>query len=327
MLNIPYLYRDKAAAAYERRLDQLESISDAFRCVHRGELQEYDLAIDRFGSWLCVTNFEEALSSKALYETIEPVLDYFQKRFDCCGGLIRTNRRDPHHRKLFGDVMHWGEKPPKTFLIREYGLQFEVALNDSQHVGLFLDQRDTRRRIARIARGRRVANLFAFTCSFSVAAAQAEAEVVFSIDLAAGALVRGKRNFAHNGLTKTGRGKFIKEDVLKWLARQVRKKRANSAEFKAWDIVICDPPVFASSSKKGVFSVEKAWPELAEQIRAILSDDGVALFCNNHRSGDERYYRSELEKSFSNITRLRPPLDFPQLPGSPPHVRIYWCEV
>ena len=316
----------EAATAYERRSDLLPGITDAFRCIHRGELQGRPLAIDRFGPWLCVTGFDERLPSQDLLTSIQPVLGYLQELFGCKGGVIRTNRRDPHHRRLFGDVIFFGEKPPETFWIREHNLQFEVALNDSQHVGLFLDQRDSRRRIGRIARGKRVANLFAFTCSFSVVAAQAGAEVVFSVDLAAGALDRGKRNFAQNGLTETGRGKFIREDVQKWLARQVRKKRSNPAAFQSWDMIICDPPVFASSGKKGSFSVEKAWPELAEQIREIISDDGSALFCNNHRSGDEIYYRSELEKRFSTVTRLRPPLDFPELPGASSHVRIYWCE-
>ena len=316
-----------AMKACERRLTALSATTNAFRCIHRGELQGRPLAIDRFGDWLCVSGFDENLPSKDLYESIKPVLNDFQACFKCKGGVIRTNRRDPHHRKLFGDVFQWGERPPERFWVREHNLQFEVALNDSQHVGLFLDQRDSRRRIAHIAQGKCVANLFAFTCSFSVVAAQAGAEVVFSIDLAAGALERGKRNFAQNGLTETGRGKFIKEDVQKWLARQVRKKRANPGEFKSWDIVICDPPVFSSLGKKGSFSVEKAWPQLAEQVREVLSDGGIALFCNNHRSGDERYYRSELEKHFATVTRLRPPIDFPELPGSPPHVRIYWCEV
>ncbi|MCP4399796.1 MAG: hypothetical protein GY801_21145 [bacterium] len=317
----------EAAIAYERRLDRFAGITNAFRCIHRGELRGRPLAIDRFGSWLCVTGFDEEVSSKKLLTSIKPVLEYFQNLFGCKGGVVRTNRRDPHRRTLFGDVMHWGEKPPETFQVREHELLFEVVLNDSQHVGLFLDQRDSRRRIGRMAHGKRVANLFSFTCSFSVVAANAGAEVVFSIDLAAGALERGKQNFAQNGLTETGCGKFIKEDVQKWLARQVRKKRAHPAAFQAWDIVICDPPVFASSGKGRSFSVEKAWPELAEQVREILSNKGVALFCNNHRSGNERYYRSELEKHFSAVTRLRPPFDFPELPDSPPHVRIYWCEV
>ncbi len=317
----------EAAVAYERRLDWLSGITDAFRCIHRGELQGRPLAIDRFGAWLCVTGFDEKLPSKNLRASLEPVLDYLQELFGCQGGVIRTNRRDPHRRKLFGDVMNWGKKLPETFLVREHGLIFEVALNGSQHVGLFLDQRDSRRRIGLMAQGKRVANLFSFTCSFSAVALKSSAEVVCSIDLAAGSLARGKRNFAQNNLGETGRGKFIREDVQKWLARQKRKKRANPTAFQAWDVVVCDPPVFASSGKGRSFSVKEAWPELAGSVRSILSANGIAIFSNNHRGGDEAYYFSELTKHFSTVSRMRPPLDFPELPGLAAHVRMYWCEV
>jgi 23S rRNA (cytosine1962-C5)-methyltransferase len=316
----------EAAVAYERRMGLLETVSDAFRLVHRGELSDIPCAIDLYGQWLCITGFDEKLPSKKLNSSLRPVLDYYKKLFGCKGGLIRTHRADPHHRELFGDVIHWGEPPPETFLIREHDLLFEVALNDTQHAGLFLDQRDSRRRIWQAAHGKRVANLFSFTCSFSAAAVKGGAETVFSIDSAAGCLDRGKNNFDHNDLSKGGRGKFIQEDVRKWLARQRRKKLDNEEDFQTWDLIICDPPVFASTGKGQSFSVEKAWPKMAEDIREILSENAVALFANNHMRGSEEFYTGELKKCFSRVTRLYPPFDFPQQPGTPAHVRIYWCE-
>jgi len=299
---------------------RLEAVTNAYRLVHRGEVGEF--SIDRYGDWLLVTGYDEALPSKQLLQKIGADL----RTIPCKGGIVRTHLRDPHRNKLFSDLESFGEVPPETFTVTEHGLKFEILLNDSQHPGLFLDQRESRRRIAEIAESKRVANLFAFTCSFSVAAAAAGAEVVFSVDLAAGCLERGKHNFELNGLAESGRGKFVKEDVRKWLARQVRKKEADPSEFVPWNIVICDPPVFASAKKRTAFSVEKEWPELAKNVRAILANDGVALFANNHQSGDELYYRSVLEQHFSRISWLAPPIDFPDLPGHPPHVHIYWCE-
>jgi len=311
----------ETAAAYERRGNLLRCVTDAFRVVHRGEVQELPFAVDVFGEWMCVTGFDEDLPSAELFQSLEKVFQWLEKACGCRGGVIRTNRLDPHRRKLFGDIFQWGEPPPETYFVQEHGLSYEVALNDAQHVGLFLDQRDSRRRIARLAEGKRVANLFAFTCSFSSAAVQGDAEVAFSVDLAAGCLERGKTNFAESGLTDGGRGKFIKEDARKWLARQLRREDA-----APWDIVICDPPVFASSGKGRSFSVEKAWPELAREVAEILADDGVALFCNNHRTGSDSYYFQTLEEHFPKVVKLRPPLDFPELPGLPTHVRIYLCS-
>lgn len=316
----------EATVAWERRLPLLASITNAMRLVHRGEVQGRPFSLDLFDRYLCVTGYDENLPSENLRSTLSPTLENLSTQLGCLGTVIRTNRRDPHRRKLFSDIVSWGEEPPPSFWVEEHGLRFQVALNDAQHVGLFLDQRDSRRRIWQQARGKRVANLFAFTCSFSTFAAQAEAEVVFSVDLAAGSLERGKANFRANQLDHGGRGKFIKEDVRKWLGRQLRKKEADPTTFAHWDIIICDPPVFAAAGKGASFSVEKEWHDLGRQTAALLAPGGLALFANNHSAGKAQKYLTALECSFSRVTQLRPPFDFPALSSQPEHVRIFWCE-
>ncbi|MEN8258957.1 MAG: class I SAM-dependent methyltransferase [Thermodesulfobacteriota bacterium] len=313
--------------ACERRLPLLSSITNAMRLVHRGEVEGRPFSIDLFDRFLCVSGYDENLSSESLRTTLAPALEILSQELDCLGGVIRTNRRDPHRRKLFSDIISWGEEAPDTFWVHEHDLRFQVALNSSQHVGLFLDQRDSRRRIWQKARGKRLANLFAFTCSFSVFAVQAGAEVVFSVDLAAGSLGRGKANLEANSLDQEGRGKFIKEDVRKWLARQLRKKEADPKNYGHWDMMICDPPVFASAGKGATFAVEKEWHELGRQVSALLVPGGLALFANNHSAGNSKKYLAELQDVFRKVTPLKPPFDFPDIAGEPQHVRIFWCEV
>lgn len=311
--------------AIEKR-EGLDTVTDAYRLVHRGECGAF--SIDRYGDWLLVTGYDETLPSKALLKRLQPGLREIPRK----GGIVRTNLRDPHNRKLFSDLEVFGEPAPDNFFVTEHGLKYEISLNESQHPGLFLDQRESRLRVMRAAEGKRVANLFSFTCSFSVAAVAGGAEVAFSVDLAAGCLKRGKRNFGANGLSEGGRGKFIKEDARKWLARQVRRKETDPAHFPAWDLIVCDPPVFAATPKKGTaFSVEKEWPFLAESIREILAPDGAALFANNHRGGDDRFYFSTLQQHFKTVEPLPPPVDFPlrQISGQAignPHVRTYRCR-
>jgi 23S rRNA G2069 N7-methylase RlmK/C1962 C5-methylase RlmI len=304
--------------AIEKR-SGLETVSDAYRLVHRDECGPF--SIDRYGDWLLVTGYDETLPSSALLNKIGSELRKLPYR----GGIVRTNLRDPHRRRLFRDAVLFGDPAPESFFVTEHGLKYEISLNDSQHPGLFPDQRDSRLRVAQTANGKRVANLFAFTCSFSVAAASAGAEVVFSVDLAGGCLERGKHNFGANGLSAGGCGKFIREDARKWLARQVRRKETDPANFRLWDLIICDPPVFASAPKKGTaFSVEKEWPFLAESIRSILAPGGTALFANNHRGGNDSFYFSVLQRQFATVAPLPPPPDFPSIGN--PHVRAYWCS-
>ncbi len=316
----------EGAISQERRNNWLTSIGNSFRLIHRGELA-LPVSVDIYDSYLSITGYDENVLSEKLYTNLQPLIDYLSTKHQIAGGIVRCHVRNPHQKKLVHDVYRWGTELPPQIIATEHDLSYAVNLNDSQHVGLFLDQRDSRRRIGQNAKGKRVANLFSFTCSFSATAIEGGAEVVFSIDLAGSTLKRGKDNFALNGLDQIGRGKFIKEDVLKWLARQTRKQAEEKDNFALWDLIICDPPVFASAGKGRGFHVEKQWETLAQQIRKILADDGVALFANNHRSGNAKYYKDELKKHFTSVVQLPPPIDFPSMAGQPDHVRIYWCQV
>jgi len=210
--------------------------------------------------------------------------------------------------------------------VQEHDLAYRINLLKTQHTGLFTDQRDTRRRVGRIAPGRRMANLFAYTCSFSVVAAAERAEVVFSVDTARPCLNTGKDNFRLNHLDETGIGKFIQSDARKWLARQERKRDRDTDAWRGLDLVVCDPPVFASARDGGSFSVEREWGPLAAACAGLLAPGGIAVFANNHRTGDHAAYRAALEREFARVVDLRPPLDYPVKPGRPPHVRTFWCE-
>ena len=118
----------------------------------------------------------------------------------------------------------------------------------------------------------------------------------------------------------------ISEDgTRKWLLRQERRRDANPGEFQTLDLVVCDPPVFASAKDGGKFSIEAEWPGLAAATSGLMSPEGIAVFANNHRSGNHAFYRRALEDHFREVTDLRPPLDFPVLPGRPHHVRTFWC--
>jgi 23S rRNA (cytosine1962-C5)-methyltransferase len=314
------------AVCRDRRGKWPQVISDAFRIVHRDEIAGLPAAVDVYGEWFNAIWFDETSTPQKQTKLLHPVLNEICETFGLRGGIIRTHRRNPHQRGLVVETETLGETPPDTFTVREHSLDYEISLTRTQHTGLFLDQRDTRRRVALMAAEKRVANLFSYTCSFSVAAVAADAEVAFSVDAARPCLNTGKTNFALNGLTEGGKGKFIQEDARKWLDRQGKRLKENPREFAPWDLVICDPPVFASARDGGKFSLETEWPRLARQTSEILGPKGCAVFANNHRAGDHSFYRRELEQQFRVVTDLRPPLDFPVFPGRPHHVRTFWCE-
>ena len=64
-----------------------------------------------------------------------------------------------------------GEPIADEIRILENDLKFTVWPKEGLSVGLFLDQRDSRKRTQAMAAENDVLNLFAYTCAFSVAAA------------------------------------------------------------------------------------------------------------------------------------------------------------
>jgi 23S rRNA G2069 N7-methylase RlmK/C1962 C5-methylase RlmI len=311
-------------SALERRGGWLAQVTDAWRMVHRGELS-LDCAIDCYGAYALVWDYSSNLSDHELSETLQPVMSLLLSRFQLKGWILKRAKRNPHGNRLVQTQMVFGEPPPASFEVTEHNLRYRVTLTEAQHVGLFLDQRDNRKKVYDLASGRRVANLFAYTCSFSTVAAAGGAEVVFSVDVARKYLDQGCANFELNSLVESRRGKFIAEDVRSWLARQKRKVERDGDGARL-GIVICDPPTFSTTQTVGEFSVEEEWLDLAKDCSFLLTNGGVAFFSTNHRAGERANYEAALRKVFSSVERRSPPMDFPSIPGEPEHVKLFVCR-
>ena len=109
-------------------------------------------------------------------------------------------------------ILHSGDATlPLTSVVTEEGIRYALDFAAGYSHGLFLDQRVNRAKV-RALRPKRMLNTFAYTCSFSVAAAMAGAETV-SVDLSKKSLDRGKQNFALNGIAEKGH-RFIAGDQL-----------------------------------------------------------------------------------------------------------------
>ncbi len=175
-----------------------------------------------------------------------------------------------------------GQPADEEFVIRERNLCFRVRPTAGSNAGLFLDQRENRRRIRELADGRRVLNLFAYTCGFSVAAAAGGAASVTSVDLSKSRLEMGKENFAVNGLPLEPHT-FVCSEVFAYFARARRQGRL-------FDLIILDPPTFARAKHpKRSFALEKDLGPLLTDALALLAPGGVLLLCTNSRKLSKRW--------------------------------------
>ena len=132
--------------------------------------------------------------------------------------------------------------------------------------GFFLDQRENRHLVRRLARGLTVLNCFAFSGGFSVNAALGGAAQVFSVDQDADAVALARQNFTLNGLPAASHD-FLAADVFELLA-------SFKAEGRTFDLVILDPPAFAKS-QSAVEAALDGYASLNRQALAVVAPGGL----------------------------------------------------
>lgn len=192
------------------------------------------------------------------------------------------------HRRIFGKfiprqnderaapiLLEGDPAAPLDTVVEENGMRFGLDFAAGYSAGLFIDQRANRTLIRRSS-VRRLLNTFAYTCSFSVAAALAGAETV-SIDLSRKSLDRGRANFALNAIDAAPH-RFLADDVLEVLPRLARRG-------EQFDAIILDPPTFSRGNKGRRFQVERDLETLliaalevaAPRARILLSTNCTRL--------------------------------------------------
>jgi len=180
--------------------------------------------------------------------------------------LPKKNEEREKPQLLFGD----SEQNLQT-IATEHSLKYKIDFDSGYSVGLFVDQRENRRYV-RQSKPKRLLNCFAYTCSFSVAAASVGSQTV-NIDLSKKSLERGRENFALNSLPTTDH-KFISDDVLAVLPRLARKG-------EKFDMIVLDPPTFSRSHRGKTFHVESDFEELLGHALPLVARDGCILLSTN----------------------------------------------
>ncbi len=228
-----------------------------------------------------------------------------------------------------------GNAAPEKFLIRENGVQFEMSFGEGYSTGLFLDQRDNRRRFltGHIAAdfprlpsaNSHLLNCFAYTCGFSVCAALAGAHTT-SLDLSKKYLEWGRRNFVLNALDPAAHD-FIYGDTFDWLKRFAKKGRA-------FDAIVLDPPTFSRSKESGLFQAEKDYGRLIATALPVLKPDGVLLASTNAATlAPEKFLEAiavAARGAGRRITKqhyVPQPPDFPISREAPGYLKTVWLRM
>jgi 23S rRNA (cytosine1962-C5)-methyltransferase len=196
----------------------------------------------------------------------------------------------------------WGDLPEQCFSYRG-NLRFSLHLGQQQNGGFFLDMEPGRAWLEQQAPGKRILNLFAYTCAFSVVAVAANAAGVVNVDMSSAALNLGRSNHQLNGLDKS-RSEFLAENILKSWGRI--KKRG------PYDLVIIDPPTY----QKGSFIAEKDYAKVVRRLPELMPEGGMVLACLNAPELSDTFLRQIFVDSCpvaEFVERLQPHEDFPDV--------------
>jgi 23S rRNA (cytosine1962-C5)-methyltransferase len=327
--------------------------TDAFRVIHGASDGWPGWYVERLGKFL-LSQSEQPLRAEQREELMR-----LAKIFSAAGAyhkiLSRQVRRTTAAEASPQLVL--GEAAPERFEIYENGVRFELGFNEGYSTGLFLDQRDNRRRfftghiaaefplyVGQASRlspislktlsekdgDRRdacptVLNAFAYTCGFSVCAARAGAKTT-SLDLSKKYLEWGRRNFMLNGLDPAAHD-FIYGDAFDWLRRLAKKGRA-------FDAVALDPPTFSQSKEHGVFRAEKDFGKLVITALPLIRPGGVLFASTNAADWPPEKFFADVEKAIHSSRRkilqrhrVPQPPDFPISRAEPAYLKTVWLRI
>lgn len=246
--------RERIPRADAVRLRLLPPDTDALRVVHGAGDGLPGLVVDRYGELAVLRIYAAAW------------LPWLEAVVDAVAGLpwVGTVARRLGVSRVDGDeglVVLRGPPPAEALVVHEHGMALLVRPHVGQKTGLFLDQRAHRARIGQIAAGRDVANLFAYTGGFSVAAALGGAARVTTVDLAPEAIADARETFRLNGLDPDDHA-FEVADVFDWRPRGRP------------DLLIVDPPSLARG-RRSDGAARAAYRKLHTRLGPFVPRDGL----------------------------------------------------
>ena len=295
-------WRTRLDAAVRRRDGLLDEQTTGYRIIN-GESDGWPgLVLDRYNTTLVMKIYAAAWLGR-----LEEIVNLMRERLQPDRIVLRLSRNLEHHalprrdgELLFGNQDDEGNESPVVF--QENGLRFEADVLRGQKTGFFLDQRENRRIVGTLARGRTVLNAFSFSGGFSLYAARGGAKSVTDLDISAHALESAKRNFDLNkgdaGVAQC-RHESIQADAFEWVAGNTARK---------FDLIVLDPPSLAKRETERAGAI-RAYGKLAADGMTHLSPGGilVACSCSAHVSAEEFFgaVRQSAAQSGRKFTELQ----------------------
>ena len=294
-------WRHAIARAVARR-SGLEQDANAFRLVHGEGDALPSLVVDRYDRCIVVQ-----LMSAGLEQFRTEIIDAIREVAAPDGILARNDVPLRVKEGLPTNVELLHGTVPDEIEVHEHGVRYLAAPWKGQKTGAFLDQRENRALVGRVARGQAL-DCFSYHGSFALHLAR-RADHVTALDASAHALTRAEENFRRNGLAN---GSFVEANAFEYL-------KARERERARFDTIVLDPPAFAKT-KPALPAALRGYKEINLRAMRLLSPGGLLFTasCSFHMT--KPLFLEMLEDAAADSGRrivLREirgqPLDHPEL--------------
>ncbi len=187
-----------------------------------------------------------------------------------------------HRSNEGGGYWEFKKKLPSFWTVNYRDLTFKVSPTNFKHTGIFPEQATNWDYIMEQIKNAhneefRALNLFAYTGCATMAASRAGAKEVVHVDAAKGMIDWAKENMRLSHL-ENNTIRYICEDVLKFLDREIRRGRTYHA-------IIMDPPSYGRGPNKEVWRLEDNLQELLNKSKQLLADNYSFLLINSYTTG------------------------------------------
>ena len=187
-----------------------------------------------------------------------------------------------HRSNLGGGSWEFNTKLKDYWTVNYKNLTFKVSPTNFKHTGIFPEQATNwdyiiEKITSSNIKDFRVLNLFAYTGCASMAAASANPMEVVHVDSSKGMIDWAKENMKLSNL-ENKKIRFIQDDVLKFLDREIRRGRTYHA-------IIMDPPSYGRGPNKEVWRLEDNLQELLNKSKQLLDKNYSFLLINSYTTG------------------------------------------
>jgi 23S rRNA G2069 N7-methylase RlmK/C1962 C5-methylase RlmI len=242
---------------------------DVYRLVNSEGDGLSGLIVDRFG-YAVIAH----LGSRAMYDARELVANVLRQVLDPEYVIVAVSETAsrleaiPVQREVTGRD---GAPPTaESVIAQEHGIRYQIPLVGGQKTGFYADQRENRRRFARLCEGRSVLDAYCYMGGFGLSAAKANARSVTFVDTSAPAVAALRQNISLNEFS-TEHEVFQEDAVAFFKEMQARDRR--------WERIVVDPPKLARG-RGHLRDALKKYARINTLAMDSLESGGLLLSCS-----------------------------------------------